>query len=72
MNISALRNFLAVEGAFLLTAIMVFFGIRYWKNQEWFKFLGMILMGGILIILATGGDVVTPVRWLLGLFGINI
>jgi len=72
VNFSQLRNFASTELVFLITLGMVFLGVKYWKGQEWFKFAGTILMGGIFIILLTGGDVVAPVRWLLGLFGIQI
>ena len=72
MDISGLRNFASNEGVFVLGVIIVFFVIKYLKNQDWFKFISTILMGGAIMLILTGGDIMSPVRWLLGLFGINL
>lgn len=72
MNFSNLQTFMRTEIPILIAALTIFFGIKLYKNQEWFKFASTLAFGAVIIGIARGADIWSWVNTVLRWVGINI
>ena len=72
MNFSGLQRFLAGDFKWIVIAIAMCFAIPAFKNQDYGKLIGIIIMALVVIAFAGGAEFMGIIRWLLGLIGIRI
>ena len=72
MNFSNLEAFMRMELPILITALAIIFGIRFFRNQEWFKFASVLTFAAILIGITRGGDIWSFLNSILRWFGLNL
>ena len=72
MDLSNLKSFMANDAWILVSALMVIFGFKPWKEQQWMKLGGIIGGGTILIIILKGATFIDFFKGILKFFGINV
>lgn len=71
MDFSGLKTFLGELWVPLALVAIVFIG-KFWKNSEWLKIIGIIVVYAIMLSLTKGTQILQTVSKVLNLFGIDL
>ena len=71
MNTSNLQNFLQGDGAWILTTVAIFLGLKAWKHSSWISLFSVIGFWGIIMSMTKGQQILSLVGWVLRLINVE-